>query len=292
MSLILFDPVGSLLRTCLLSALAERTLCSGTWSDSATPHGRSWWVLSTSALPTAGTGCSSWVTPAAKEPGLSADRIVDRNGQTPQHLNQRLYDKHTGRMVQDGFIQQVQIAANWPTPNAADSERQSETMMRGNPTLRGAALAWPTPNAMDAERGPSKGGMEKHLGWCNLREAANWPTPRAEDSAQDAKNATLPPSQIDRDSVVAQVMQWATPTAMEGGATSRGGDRKGELLLGGQARQDAPSTHGKSRGSLNARWVAQLMGFPSDWADLPTETLSELMATRSCPRSRKSSAGR
>ncbi len=33
------------------------------------------------------------------------------------------------------------------------------------------------------------------------------------------------------------------------------------------------------------RWVAQLMGYPSDWCDLPTETLSRLTGTRSSRRS-------
>lgn len=39
------DPVGSLLRTSLLSELAALTGFSGTWKRSATPAGRSWWVL-------------------------------------------------------------------------------------------------------------------------------------------------------------------------------------------------------------------------------------------------------
>jgi hypothetical protein len=39
--------------------------------------------------------------------------------------------------------------AVWPTPMAADAERASETMMRGNPTLLGAVRRWPTPTAND-----------------------------------------------------------------------------------------------------------------------------------------------
>ena len=43
--------------------------------------------------------------------------------------------------------------------------------------------------------------------------------------------------------------------------------------------------------SLNSRWVAQLMGFPSDWCDVPTERLCALWATRSSRRSSRRSAG-
>ncbi len=37
-----------------------------------------------------------------------------------------------------------------PTPMAADGMRGSDTFMRGNPTVRGAAQLWPTPNAAKA----------------------------------------------------------------------------------------------------------------------------------------------
>jgi hypothetical protein len=41
---------------------------------------------------------------------------VDADGQPPSHLNQRLYDRETGRVVQDGLTQAVEIAKGWPTP--------------------------------------------------------------------------------------------------------------------------------------------------------------------------------
>lgn len=49
---------------------------------------------------------------------------------------------------------------------------------------------------------------------------------------------------------------WQTPTAMEGGQTSRGGDRKSELLLGGEAKAtewslmgwEAPTSGDHNRG--------------------------------------------
>jgi hypothetical protein len=60
------DPVGYSLRTSLLSALTEATGFSLTWKHSATPAGRSWWVLGRSGLRIGGNGCGSsgdWQTP-------------------------------------------------------------------------------------------------------------------------------------------------------------------------------------------------------------------------------------
>jgi hypothetical protein len=54
-------------------------------------------------------------TPSAREPGINHERIVDKNGNPPEHANQRLYDKYTGRLVQDGLSQFVKL---WPTPTS------------------------------------------------------------------------------------------------------------------------------------------------------------------------------
>jgi hypothetical protein len=51
-------------------------------------------------------------TPAVQEPGILPERIVDRHGNKPAHLNQRLYDKHTGRVVQDGLSQAVVLISS------------------------------------------------------------------------------------------------------------------------------------------------------------------------------------
>jgi hypothetical protein len=67
-------------------------------------------------------------------------------------------------------------------------------------------------------------------------------------------------------------------------------DLKSAVITDGQPAQEKHRTNGKPRGSLNSAWVAQLMGYPSDWCDLPTETLSALSATPSSRKSRKSSA--
>ena len=58
-----------------------------------------------------------WPTPSANEPGWAHIQVVDKNGNAPQHFNQRLYDKKTGRLVQKGLPQAVKF---WPTPSATE----------------------------------------------------------------------------------------------------------------------------------------------------------------------------
>ena len=155
---------------------------------------------------------------------------------------------------------------------------------------------WPTavanddnksPEAHDAERGAESRATKakRGAGGVNLREACNWPTPRSEDSEQTGAHETP--------DTLTSASRWCSPNASmaEAGTTSRSGDRKGELLLAGQCRQDHTSTNGKRRGSLNPAWVSQLMGYPDGWLDLPAETLSKLSATPSSRKSRRRSSG-
>jgi len=68
---------------------------------------------------------SSWLpTPAASEPGMKAERLVDKNGNPPTHMKQRLYDKTTGRLCQKGL---TQFVAMFPTPRATDGSKGSRT---------------------------------------------------------------------------------------------------------------------------------------------------------------------
>jgi len=46
-------------------------------------------------------------TPSAQEPGWKNIKVVDKNGNPPTHINQRFYDKETGRIVQKGLRQVV-----------------------------------------------------------------------------------------------------------------------------------------------------------------------------------------
>lgn len=86
-----------------------------------------------------------------------------------------------------------------------------------------------------------------------------WPTP----AAQDSKNATLPPSQRERDTLPgARLRQapglWRTPQADENGSIKSPEERKGHNL----------SLSNQIQGSLNPSWVETLMGLPIGWTDI------------------------
>lgn len=103
-------------------------------------------------------------------------------------------------------------------------------------------------------------------------ESGLWPTPQANESTESLETLmTRGERQYGRASrngknLTAMARLWPTPSGLEGGQTSRGGKRKGELLLAGAARMwptpaatDAnPITGGElyqtKRGSIRARY--------------------------------------
>lgn len=172
----------------------------------------------------------------------------------------------------------------WPTP---------KTAIRGDcPSER----MFPTPTAQDFKhRGPNSRQQ-------GLPEMVRmYPTP----TAQDARNSTFPVSQIQRDSLVGEIMRerYATPQARDyrTGQASRWKDTKhrsrnlndqiamfptpttGAGLCGGtgnyqqlkrlqvngviteEERRNMSQGNG---GQLNPMWVEWLMGFPLGWTDL------------------------
>ena len=56
-------------------------------------------------------------TPSSQEPGVSPERLVDKDGNPPEHWNQRFYDKETGRLCQKGLHQVVSL---FPTPRGSE----------------------------------------------------------------------------------------------------------------------------------------------------------------------------
>ena len=145
---------------------------------------------------------------------------------------------------------------DWPTPHGMDNrDKERPNGPTGNELGNAVTRTWPTPQSMDGERGAenreTKGA--RGAGGVNLREACNWSTPKSRDVK---------------------------------GQSQRGQHAPGDALpnMVGLPAPASPSSPGRPRGSLNSRWVAQLMGYPSGWLDLPTETLSWLAATASCRR--------
>jgi hypothetical protein len=128
---------------------------------------------------------------------MNADRLVDKNGQSPEHFNQRLYDNKTGRLCQKGL---TQFVAMFPTPDAncgnrgpakdpAATHRPSGAQRQM--TINDAVKMWPTPRAFmhkdsTTDRGKSNLGevvggqlnpmwvewlMGFPLGWTDLEDS-------------------------------------------------------------------------------------------------------------------------
>lgn len=146
-------PVPSWLRTCMASSAWRSTICLLTWTPSATARGRLLFRLRASVPRIAATGSGSsaiWPTPRASpnenrqtKPtpsqmngthGLSLAAEVNRRFlPTPRTEG---FDAGGHRGTPDSLHSHVKL---FPTPMQADGMRGSDTYMRGNPTLRGAA---------------------------------------------------------------------------------------------------------------------------------------------------------
>lgn len=121
--------------------------------------------------------------------------------------------------------------SSWRTPTREEAGARVETLFTkdGQPATTGQRAYRLQPDGRSVLQSVT----------LNQQVAMMWPTP----AAQDGKNATLPPSQISRNTL------------------------PGAILRDGQLDPNNPSTDGKSCALLNPRWVAQLQGFPSDWLD-------------------------
>jgi hypothetical protein len=98
---------------------------------------------------------------------MKADRLVDKNGQTPEHFNQRLYDNETGRLCQKGL---AQFVAMFPTPDANCGNRvpakdptatHRPSGSKRQVTINDAVKLVPTPTARDWKSGKGKTQSER-----------------------------------------------------------------------------------------------------------------------------------
>ena len=248
------DPSGCSLRMWARSALEALTGYSLIWKRKATPAGRSWWVLGRSGRPTSGSACGSWPTATrqdAQQSGAAAYSTAS--------------GRHSGTTLTDA------ASGLWASPQARD---------------------W-------KDSGPTQGNRKSP----NLGTQAHWATPRTSDVASgrtlDEMGRRVSPSGVFGANLHDQVKARAGLLGPGSHSTSGKSRDFGTHPQGPAAplgiwptaranRYGAPDSHGKApiRGVLNSRWVAQLMGYPPDWCDVPIEKLSALTATRS---SRKSS---
>lgn len=150
-SLAKFDPDSLSWRTSQLCLTGGLTEFSGNWPRSGLMLNGTAYQLPPLVPRTSVTGCLSshrFPTPSSSEPGMKAERLVDKDGNTPKHFNQRLYDSETGRLCQKGLTQFVQM---FPTPTASDWKRRGpNSRHQGLPEI---VKNWPTPTSRDYKGG-------------------------------------------------------------------------------------------------------------------------------------------
>jgi len=196
------DPVGSFLKTSLLSNLAGLTRYSARWKRSATPAGRSWWVLALSEPPKADASSTKvgasesgslldWPTPTKSRYG-SSNNGSPGDGRT-QYATR-------GALSLEGAAREADAQAkpDWPTPTRSDvkSSRRHGYMKKGNPgtTLLDAidekAGDWGTPRCADGaasplvQRAASKGRLEDQVAhMCGLPTDGNEASAKAKSRA-------------------------------------------------------------------------------------------------------------
>ena len=253
------DPIGYSLRTSVLCELEGLTGCVLTWRAKGTPSGRFWWVLGLSEPRTSGSESGSWPT------ATSMDSIGSGSAG---------YGKISGK---------------------------------GNPRSEGTTLTdaanglWASPMAHEARLGyqgrkdPTKKGTQKSL--TTQAVDRSFPSPKASDGRSKGTGGT-PDHGLDAmaraglldqgsHSGIGKSRDWSSPTHADSTSTYQSDKALGQ---GWKPRlnEEVRGQRQMGRGVLNSRWVAQLMGYPSDWCDLPVgtiESLSKRSATQSCLKS-------
>lgn len=233
--------VGSLVRTYLESCALPLPTLSRTWSARAITPSCLILKLRLSARRTDGNASRSLPTVTTQESEhpdaelIGTGRRKSKSGESSYSLN---------------LADTVRL---WATPNTMDYLPQR------------------SPEALKRQAETSRKGRARPA---NLREQACpetvriWRTP----TANDAKNSTFPPSQINRDSLTSQLMMTLYPTPTTGaglcGGTGNYQQLKAKAESGEITEGERRSMAAGNGGQLNPDWVEWMMGFPVGWTSL------------------------
>jgi hypothetical protein len=297
-------------------ALLGSTLYSLTWKVKVTPQGRQIHALRAGVRRTSDNGCTSWVTPAARDwkdtPGMSLARV----------RSDRETSGRTDQLARQAYL------AGWPTATACDSNRHPAVNFAPTPnmTLNHAAVlaGWPTPTASlgvkgvnpDPEAIIARNKLKgQDLG--AITSLAGWPTPTASMQtmgdvvqAMSAGNRSARTSYQDANQNFF-LGGWPTPTCQTPQSLrGKGQDpfkRKdqgrtvdltsaihyierdsparltvsGEMLIG----FSAGTSSGGQLSPEHSRW---LMGIPIEWSFCAVTAMQSMRASRKASSSRPS----
>jgi hypothetical protein len=182
------------------------------------------------------------------------------------------------------------VSRTWPpTPKAEDGRAKGNGGARNSPGLDqmardglldqgshssgGKSRAWRTPHGMPSEDNPRRQGPSgSELGFQVMREElTNWPTATTSNGGIEQLKSGGRGVNL----TTASLRDWPTPQTVDQG-TGREPRLKTDRVnrptgTPGSYRGDLKDV-ATPRGVLNARWVAQLMGFPPDWCDVSADT--------------------
>jgi len=266
---------------------------SETWPVSGTMQSGTCSPRATSAPPISGSGCGSlrgMPTPTAADGKGGPGQSDKRTGGPNLRTFVTMLPTPTAGMVTGGQSAPEGTSAKGRTPDGRKVSMGLGTL------LKMGLLPAPVSHGEAEARPPTMNGGAGRL------LASSSPTLLPTPTAQDAKNSTLPPSQMDRDSLPGHLLRTLptptardceigceadrasgrlrgavlpTPTAAMG---TNGGDTygRGNLNLRGAAKRMPPrveSPHDGESGTrkglrLSPPFVEWMMGFPEGWTDL------------------------
>lgn len=205
--------------------------------------------------------------------------------------NSKSTPTHQGGMDLEGAA----TLTGWPSPQARDSfpahsdEYVAEKKAQGHGMANlNDVVGWASPSSRDwkdtpgmSTTGTNPDGSERTRLDQLPRQAhlAGWRSPQSEDGERGQN------SQTEHLETQARKAGWPTPNAMEGGQTSRGGERKDEKLMGGLVSgltpSGTPAATAKSGGLvLNPRFSLWLMGYPDAWHSCAVRAIASARKSR------------